>query len=529
MREIFRFTGGFPRAINVICDHALLTGYASGLHTIDADVIEECQQELNIRAGFDFSSTAFQPPTGTQRAGTRPAPPRRSAYRGAALLIGLCIVLGAVVSYYLLGPEPRRWTVKPSTPTEIAPSSHPHPATAGKEPSRLNEKIEKEPIQASSPTQFAMALPDRANGIRDTTAPTGEIPAPDAPPPTITAQAAPGPDPLPVQRALDDEIGEWFDAAAAVLEPLPGHGAGDGNATLPAKVEKSSAEPVAPADAEPDRQPDVAAREGQINPQDAPPVRSASTIPDRQPVVASAPGTPAPDPASPESGLESKLAVPAKTTKNAAMIASLPAARPGPQPDENPRVSEPVREISRQAKPEGRKPVENRVQPEKVPPESRVEPAVIASAGTAVQPSAEQVADVAPSVEQMDKHVLENRLRSFLQDYCGTYAAKNLSAFTHFFALDARENGQPFESLLPKYQRNFSLIEAIEYRIDLQQFSYDAAGAIVKIEGDFVLKWLPPDRTWRENAGKIFMSLKEDGPSFRVQRLDYHSTLAKSE
>ena len=28
--EIFRFTGGYPRAINVICDHALLTGYASG-------------------------------------------------------------------------------------------------------------------------------------------------------------------------------------------------------------------------------------------------------------------------------------------------------------------------------------------------------------------------------------------------------------------------------------------------------------------------------------------------------------------
>ena len=76
MHAIFSFTGGFPRAINILCDHALLTGYASGIKSIDSAVIEECKQELNIRAGFDFKKTAFQtsPPA-------RPNPKRVHCHR----------------------------------------------------------------------------------------------------------------------------------------------------------------------------------------------------------------------------------------------------------------------------------------------------------------------------------------------------------------------------------------------------------------------------------------------------------------
>jgi general secretion pathway protein A len=96
IREIFRFTGGYPRAINVICDHALLTGYASGLKTIDSDVIKECERELNIRAGFDFSKTAFQTSTDTTQPETRQPPPRRSISMGAPMLIALFILLGAL-------------------------------------------------------------------------------------------------------------------------------------------------------------------------------------------------------------------------------------------------------------------------------------------------------------------------------------------------------------------------------------------------------------------------------------------------
>ena len=83
------------------------------------------------------------------------------------------------------------------------------------------------------------------------------------------------------------------------------------------------------------------------------------------------------------------------------------------------------------------------------------------------------------------------------------------------------------ESLLPRYQRNFSFIETIQYRIDLQQFSYDDNKEIVEVDGNFFLKWLSPKKKWRENSGTISMSPKENGASFLVQRLDYQSTHSK--
>ena len=48
VQEIFMYSGGFPRRINVICDHALLTGYVREKQIIDADIIHECTKDLDI-------------------------------------------------------------------------------------------------------------------------------------------------------------------------------------------------------------------------------------------------------------------------------------------------------------------------------------------------------------------------------------------------------------------------------------------------------------------------------------------------
>ncbi|PLX53605.1 MAG: type II secretory pathway protein, partial [Desulfobacteraceae bacterium] len=40
--EINSFSKGYPRLINIICDHALLTGYVKGVKTIDEEIIREC-------------------------------------------------------------------------------------------------------------------------------------------------------------------------------------------------------------------------------------------------------------------------------------------------------------------------------------------------------------------------------------------------------------------------------------------------------------------------------------------------------
>jgi general secretion pathway protein A len=48
VHEIFAFSGGYPRLINIVCDHSLLTGYVKGKKAIDAGIIEECAKELKI-------------------------------------------------------------------------------------------------------------------------------------------------------------------------------------------------------------------------------------------------------------------------------------------------------------------------------------------------------------------------------------------------------------------------------------------------------------------------------------------------
>jgi len=43
---IFSFSKGYPRLINILCDHALLTGYVRGEKIINAEIIKECMDEL---------------------------------------------------------------------------------------------------------------------------------------------------------------------------------------------------------------------------------------------------------------------------------------------------------------------------------------------------------------------------------------------------------------------------------------------------------------------------------------------------
>jgi general secretion pathway protein A len=48
VREVFNFSRGYPRLINVICDYALVTGYSQGLKKIGAGVVKDCAKDLEI-------------------------------------------------------------------------------------------------------------------------------------------------------------------------------------------------------------------------------------------------------------------------------------------------------------------------------------------------------------------------------------------------------------------------------------------------------------------------------------------------
>jgi general secretion pathway protein A len=46
--KIFRYSGGIPRVINNICDHALMIGYSTDLKKINTSAIKDCAEDLQI-------------------------------------------------------------------------------------------------------------------------------------------------------------------------------------------------------------------------------------------------------------------------------------------------------------------------------------------------------------------------------------------------------------------------------------------------------------------------------------------------
>ncbi len=48
VKEIYRYSKGYPRVINIVCDHALISAFARGQHKIDKDIIKECAGDLEM-------------------------------------------------------------------------------------------------------------------------------------------------------------------------------------------------------------------------------------------------------------------------------------------------------------------------------------------------------------------------------------------------------------------------------------------------------------------------------------------------
>ena len=48
IHEIFSFSKGYPRLINIICDRTLLTGYISEINQITEEIVKQCADDLKI-------------------------------------------------------------------------------------------------------------------------------------------------------------------------------------------------------------------------------------------------------------------------------------------------------------------------------------------------------------------------------------------------------------------------------------------------------------------------------------------------
>ena len=117
IRLIHGYSQGYPRLINIICDHALMSGYSRGVDRIDEKIIKECGRELKVAIGSDPSEEKTMPPAEPQKkkpaAGLSPVPAADQSHpwRGALVFAGFLALLG--LTWYFAGDrisnELARW------------------------------------------------------------------------------------------------------------------------------------------------------------------------------------------------------------------------------------------------------------------------------------------------------------------------------------------------------------------------------------------------------------------------------------
>lgn len=125
VQEIFLYSGGFPRRINILCDHSLLSGFVKDQRIIDAGIVKECAKELKIPAHVsnreingpfepdtypgnknnpqkNLSARAFEHHPPVQPPPPQVPQPQKQRFPGANLVILICFFIFA---WYFMFPD----------------------------------------------------------------------------------------------------------------------------------------------------------------------------------------------------------------------------------------------------------------------------------------------------------------------------------------------------------------------------------------------------------------------------------------
>jgi general secretion pathway protein A len=176
LREVHRRSGGIPRVVNVLCDRALLLGYASRAATIGSQLVVAVAQELQ-------SGGPGAP---------KPAPARSRRWLlpvGGLVVAGglLALGLGVYDGVRSLGEAP---SAAPSSPAAVAPAEATVAPAASEGPA----------LPSDTPPAAQVPLPDPSGPVAPSdgvpaTAPAtpaaGTPPVATAPPPGAAAAAQP--------------------------------------------------------------------------------------------------------------------------------------------------------------------------------------------------------------------------------------------------------------------------------------------------------------------------------------------------
>jgi general secretion pathway protein A len=558
--EIFRFSKGCPRLINVMCDHALLTGYSSGLKTIHSNVIRECEPELKIPE--DYSTIPQKPPSSEnllrKPVATPPSvesiphqayPPStsQSKYRIHPILIGFLGILVGFMGYYLLWPKTHRsmqqtplheltQPLDDKTEAILGDRSGANVASVEQPSQAIDETIPETPKLEVAQNTVNSDIPKSTPELLADNQTDAEIQSPsiqdslnDNPVNNGTPLMPPKEDTTSDKRI--DQVDERSSPILKEKQPVRDEskvGSEDklvSDPTENSNVEDSTDKSIANAP----EQKSVADSKFQPLPPSLV-VKNDSQIIKESLINNQENNTElnqtetslSKQPSDSENLPQEKIVTQAKPfqlaeSSDSPINKQNKAFDSTPKEQEKPTIDNPKKKLPQEVSNQNLPPLVKKEKP--VPP---------AKKNVEAPKGKNTLAKFEPVVEtKTNNNRLEDRVRSFLKQYCNTYASKELGNFARLFGPDAKENGKSFSTLLPKYQRNFNAIEKIEYRIDLLKFSFEENINVVKIEGKFFLKWRPYGQSWRENSGKIYMDLNERGQSFLVHRLEYYGDRRK--
>lgn len=157
MRRVHAFSQGYPRLINIICDHALLTGYASGVKSIDVNLIRECEKELRLpemRGTQDHGSRASSSPLSDEPSENLPAGKAFSWRVPIALVFLLLLGFTSFMVYQYRTEKPQRWATE-----ELAPQTY--KGLSGKSMASAADETPEHQVLPPAPPPVAVAAAGR--------------------------------------------------------------------------------------------------------------------------------------------------------------------------------------------------------------------------------------------------------------------------------------------------------------------------------------------------------------------------------
>ncbi|MGB6011577.1 MAG: AAA family ATPase [Desulfobacterales bacterium] len=556
IEEIFVFSDGYPRMINIICDHALLRGYVQQLNTINANIVRESGEELLISRKsskypvHDQGIPSPEAPGGTPAGGPgipdqdwgfsddgqrfigqdtdiivpedSPRPVKR---RTVPLAIGVVLLamIGAAAGYvYYHGEENMiksrivsflkqkdvSHSMKVPPTNDTAPVRHPVSQLP-----EITDKIQDKTVEDPrfftgrplEPESFEKIAPIKGEPLEAVPSPrfAGESRTPFASEKTgAPIVLAPGSGSKETVKAATPTEGKASGAVSpgrskksfvAALVPDKTSGAVSTSASTPAKP------PAQPKISETAQQDYGKRVEKPAAVEPAPKLVQTQKEPSDKDLTAA-------------EKLTVKEASPVGSSVFSKKPATGPAAAVNP-PAQTAAVKEEPTVVHQMVTQEKERSAAAMPEKKSVPVQEDAQAVYLK--GPAAEPETVAKQTVSP-------YNLQDRLKTFLRAYCRTYEQKNLDMFGAFFAPDALEQGKPFKSWASQYRQNFNKIDSMIYNIELERYATQDESGQVRIEGIFhVRAKLSGSGKWRKSSGRITMVLEPNKDSFRVKELIY--------